>query len=191
MSEYFLVAGLGNPSAKYEKTRHNAGFWFVEKLASDAGVEFEFANRCAGLLAKLPCQGRTALVLKPLTYMNCSGRSVGTVARYYRISPADILVAYDDLDFPAGVVRLKMDGGHGGHNGLRDIISSLDTGNFLRLRIGIGRPDDRNQVLSYVLGKPSVEDQRLIELAIERSAALLPEIVSGSIADATNRLHAG
>ncbi|MCI0530344.1 MAG: aminoacyl-tRNA hydrolase, partial [candidate division Zixibacteria bacterium] len=143
MPEYYLVAGLGNPSAKYEKTRHNAGFWFVEKLASAGCVEFLPESRFSGLIAKLRSGERTVLLLKPLTCMNRSGQSVGAVSRYFDISPESILVAHDDLDFSAGTVRLKLDGGHGGHNGLRDIISNLGTPNFLRLRIGIGHPGDR------------------------------------------------
>ncbi len=190
MPEYYLVAGLGNPSAKYEKTRHNAGFWFVEKLASDQRVEFIPESRFSGLTAKFEYAGRTVLLLKPQTFMNLSGRSVGAVSRYYKISPENILVAHDELDFAAGVARLKMDGGHGCHNGLFDIISNLDAKNFLRLRIGIGHPGDRSQVLDYVLGRPSGVDRQAIDDAIARSAQLLSKIVSGGIAEAMNSLHA-
>lgn len=189
MADYFLVAGLGNPTAKYEKTRHSAGFWFVDKLASAGCVEFLPESRFSGLIAKLACGGRIVLLLKPLTFMNRSGQSVGAVSRYYDISPENIVVAHDELDFPAGTVRLKMDGGHGGHNGLRDIISNLGSKNFLRLRIGIGHPGDRGQVLDYVLGRPSGEDRQAIEHAIGRSAELLPKIVSGCISEAMNSLH--
>jgi peptidyl-tRNA hydrolase, PTH1 family len=190
LAEYFLVAGLGNPSAEYEKTRHNAGFWFVEKLASDGCVEFVQESRFSGLTAKFACGGCTVLLLKPLTFMNRSGQSVGAVARYYKIVPENILVAHDDLDFAAGTVRLKIDGGHGGHNGVRDIIANLGANNFLRLRIGIGHPGDRSRVLDYVLGRPSGEDRKAIGIAIETSADLLPKIVSGCMADAMNSLHA-
>ncbi|MGH8499701.1 MAG: aminoacyl-tRNA hydrolase [Methylococcales bacterium] len=190
MAEYFLVAGLGNPSAKYEKTRHNAGFWFVEKLASDKCVEFVPESRFSGLIARFENAGRTVLLLKPQTFMNLSGRSVGAVSRYYKISSESIMVAHDELDFAAGVARLKLGGGHGCHNGLRDVISNLDANNFLRLRIGIGHPGDRSQVLDYVLGRPSGEDRHAIDDAIARSSQLLPKIVSGCIAEAMNRLHA-
>lgn len=190
MSQYFLVAGLGNPSAKYEKTRHNAGFWFVEKLAGAACAEFVPDSRFSGLVAKFACEGRTVLLLKPLTFMNLSGRSVGAVSRYYEIAPENILVAHDELDFPPGTVRLKIDGGHGGHKGLRDVIAHLGINHFLRLRIGIGHPGDRSRVVDYVLDRPSQADREAIEQAIARSAELLPEIVSGGFSAAMNRLHA-
>ncbi|MCI0655229.1 MAG: aminoacyl-tRNA hydrolase [Methylococcaceae bacterium] len=191
MADYFLIAGLGNPSAYYEKTRHNAGFWFVEKLASKESVEFHPESRFSGLIAKFACAGRIALLVKPLTFMNRTGQSIGAVSRYYDIPPDNILVAHDELDFPAGTVRLKTDGGHGGHNGLRDVISNLGANNFLRVRIGIGHPGDRSQVMDYVLGTPSAEDRQAIEQAIGRSAELLPKIVSGCIAEAMNRLNGG
>lgn len=189
MTDYILIAGLGNPSAKYEKTRHNAGFWFVEKLAADQLVKFALESRFSGLMAKFACAGRTVLLLKPQTYMNRSGQSLGALSRYYNIAPENILVAHDDLDFAAGTARLKIDGGHGGHNGLRDIIANLGARNFLRLRIGIGHPGDRSQVLDYVLGKPSGEDRHAIDDAIGRSVERLPEIVAGGIGEAMNRLH--
>lgn len=189
MAEHFLVAGLGNPSRKHEKTRHNAGFWFVEKLALVGRIEFVSESRFSGYVAKLTCAGKTLLLLKPFTYMNHSGQSVGAVSRYYKISPENIVVAHDDLDFEPGTARLKMNGGHGGHNGIRDIISNLGEKNFLRLRIGIGHPGNRDQVLDYVLGRPSGQDRQAIEAAIEQSAGLLSKIVSGRVADAMNSLH--
>ena len=190
MAEYFLIAGLGNPSAKYENTRHNAGFWFVDKIAAEERIEFTSESRFSGLIAKFVCGDRTALLLKPLTFMNRSGLAVGAVSRYFKIAPENILVAHDDLDFDAGTARLKMGGGHGGHNGLRDIIANLGVKSFLRLRIGISHPGDRSQVLNYVLGNPSLEDRLAIERAIGYSVGLLPEIMSGGIAGAMNLLHA-
>ncbi|MGR9106070.1 MAG: aminoacyl-tRNA hydrolase [Gammaproteobacteria bacterium] len=190
MADYFLVAGLGNPSAKYEKTRHNAGFWFVERIAANARVEFRLESRFLGMVASLGCGGYSVLLLKPDTFMNRSGQAVGAVARYYRIPPERMIVAHDDLDFEPGVVRLKQDGGHGGHNGIRDIISNLGLRNFLRLRIGIGHPGDRSRVLDYVLASPSKEDRQAIDQAIDRSAEILPTIVSDGVAAAMNRLHA-
>ncbi|MGH8475693.1 MAG: aminoacyl-tRNA hydrolase [Methylococcales bacterium] len=190
MTEYFLVAGLGNPSANYGKTRHNAGFWFAEKIAADHGINFVPESRFSGLTAKIEYAGRVVLLLKPQTYMNLSGRSVGAVSRYYKLAPEKILVAHDELDFPAGITRLKMDGGHGGHNGLKDIIANIGSNNFLRLRIGIGHPGERSQVLDYVLGKPAGTERQAIDDAITRSAELLPKILCGAIAEAMNSLHA-
>lgn len=190
MTEHFLFVGLGNPSQKYENTRHNAGFFFVEKLASDGCVDFVPEPRFCGLVAKFTCAGRTVFLLKPTTYMNRSGQAVGAISRYYKIPPNNIVVAHDELDFEPGIARLKINGGHGGHNGVRDIISHLGgKKDFLRLRIGVGHPGDRRLVLDYVLGRPSGEDRRAIDEAVGRSADLLPEIVSGRVAHAMNSLH--
>lgn len=184
------MAGLGNPTANYANTRHNAGFAFVDKVASTRGLEFVQESRFCALTAKFTWCDHRILLLKPQTYMNRSGQAVGAVARYFGISPTRIVIAHDELDFPVGKVRLKVDGGHGGHNGLRDVISSLGAKEFTRVRIGIGHPGDRDQVLNYVLGRASKEEQRSIELGIERAVDILPDLVSGNIENATNRLHA-
>jgi PTH1 family peptidyl-tRNA hydrolase len=190
LADYFLVVGLGNPSDRYEETRHNAGFWFVDKLAADAGGVFCSENRFSGLVARVACADRTLLLLKPLTYMNRSGQSVGAIARYFKIPAANILIVHDDLDFEPGTVRLKIGGGHGGHNGIRDVLAGLGTRDFMRLRLGIGHPMDRDRTLDYVLGRPSRKDREAINAVIGSAAELMPEITSGRVAEAMNGLHA-
>jgi PTH1 family peptidyl-tRNA hydrolase len=190
LADYFLVVGLGNPSDRYEETRHNAGFWFVDKLAADAGGVFCSENRFSGLVARVACADRTLLLLKPLTSMNRSGQSVGAIARYFKIPAANILIVHDDLDFEPGTVRLKIGGGHGGHNGIRDVLAGLGTRDFMRLRLGIGHPVDRDRTLDYVLGRPSRKDREAINAAIGSAAELMPEITSGRVAEAMNGLHA-
>ncbi|MCK5886293.1 MAG: aminoacyl-tRNA hydrolase [Alcanivorax sp.] len=189
MVDYFLVVGLGNPSGRYEETRHNAGFWFVDKLAADAGGVFCTENRFSGLVARVACADRTLLLLKPLTYMNRSGQSVGAIARYFKIPATNILITHDDLDFEPGTVRLKLGGGHGGHNGIRDVLAGLGTRDFMRLRLGIGHPVDRAQTLDYVLGRPSGKDRKAINAAIGSAVGRMPEITSGRVVEAMNGLH--
>ena len=189
MAEYFLVVGLGNPTANYANTRHNAGFAFVEKVAVNEGLEFAQENRFSALIAKYSYGNRSILLLKPQTYMNRSGQAVGAVARYFGIPSSQIVIAHDELDFPPGKIRLKSEGGHGGHNGLRDVISTLGAKDFMRIRIGIGHPGDRNQVTDYVLGRASKEDQLLIGRAIDRGLVVLPDLVAGDFAGAVNQLH--
>jgi PTH1 family peptidyl-tRNA hydrolase len=189
LADYFLVVGLGNPSGRYEETRHNAGFWFVDKLAADAGGVFCKENRFSGLVARVACVDRTLLLLKPLTYMNRSGQSVGAIARYFKIPAANILIAHDDLDFEPGIVRLKLGGGHGGHNGIRDVFADLGMRDFLRFRLGIGHPVDRDRTLDYVLGRPSRRDREAINAAIGSAVDWMPEITSGRVAQAMNELH--
>jgi PTH1 family peptidyl-tRNA hydrolase len=189
LADYFLVVGLGNPSDRYEETRHNAGFWFVDKLAADAGGVFCTENRFSGLVARVACADRTLLLLKPLTYMNRSGHSVGAIARYFKIPAANILIVHDDLDFEPGTVRLKIGGGHGGHNGIRDVLAGLGTRDFIRLRLGIGHPVNRDRTLDYVLGRPSRKAREAIDAAIGSATDLMPEITSGRVAEAMNGLH--
>jgi PTH1 family peptidyl-tRNA hydrolase len=184
-----LIVGLGNPTARYEQTRHNAGFWFLDEVAARNHLSFGMDARTRSMLAKWEWQGGQVLLLKPMQYMNLSGDPVAALARYYRIAPQAILVAHDELDFAPGMVKLKRGGGHGGHNGVRDIAAKLGTADFFRLRIGIGHPGHRDQVTNYVLDRPSRPDLDLVRQAIARAADALPLLLCGDIALAMNRLH--
>jgi len=184
-----LVAGLGNPGAKYEQTRHNAGFWFVDELARQQGADFHFEGRFKSELARCPINGHDCRLQKPMEYMNRSGQPVASLAGFYRIPENCILVVHDDLDLPPGTARLKKGGGHGGHNGLRDLIPHLDNNDFLRLRIGIGHPGHRDDVVDYVLKQPSREDRSAIDAAIENAIRVLPQIIAGELGAAMKELH--
>jgi peptidyl-tRNA hydrolase, PTH1 family len=183
-----LVVGLGNPGAEYARTRHNAGFWLVDELARRAGGTFRSDSRHQGDLAKVRLADTELWLLKPMTFMNRSGGPVQSVANFYKIPVDSILVAYDDLDFPPGIIKLKQGGGAAGHNGIRDIAPQVGE-NFWRLRIGIGHPGDRSAVLNYVLGRPSAEDTRLIEEAIAAGLDVVPLLISDGGQKATHRLH--
>ncbi|MFT5520851.1 MAG: PTH1 family peptidyl-tRNA hydrolase, partial [Enterobacterales bacterium] len=185
-----LIAGLGNPGPQYEQTRHNAGAWLIESLARRYQLTLKADRKYFGLTTKLCLPSGDVQLIIPSTFMNRSGQAVQALANYYKIKPEEILVAHDELDFPAGTVRLKESGGHGGHNGLRDIISKLG-GNkdFYRLRIGIDHPGDKKLVHDYVLGRPSVSDRQKIERSIEDIEDVIELIISGDISTAMNRLH--
>lgn len=183
-----LIVGLGNPGAEYERTRHNAGFWFVEALARERGERFKHESKYHGEVCKLRIGGEEVWLLKPQTYMNRSGQAVAALARFYKIPPEAILVAHDELDFPPGTVRLKQGGGHGGHNGLRDIIAQLGN-EFLRLRIGIGHPGEARDVTGYVLGKPPESEHRLIEESITDALTVVPKLLEGEVQKAMNVLN--
>ncbi len=189
MASIGLIAGLGNPGADYAATRHNAGFWFVDALAAAHGASLRAEAKFHGELGRAAVGGRDVWLLKPTTFMNHSGRAVAAVARYYKLAPEQILVAHDDLDLPVGTARLKRGGGHGGHNGLRDIINHLGSRDFLRLRLGIHHPGDSKAVVDYVLGRPSAADREAIEDAIARALGVMPLVVSGDLERAMNRLH--
>jgi PTH1 family peptidyl-tRNA hydrolase len=167
-----LIVGLGNPGAEYIQTRHNAGFWFCERLAAELGLSFSNESRFHGRVAQARAAG--VWLLLPQTFMNRSGQSVGALARFHRIPPAEILVVHDELDIPPGQLRLKFGGGLGGHNGLKDITAHLGTQDYWRLRIGIGHPGDRNEVVNYVLKPPRREEQDEIDASLERALALWP-----------------
>jgi len=184
------IIGLGNPGSKYAETRHNAGFWFVEEIARQHGVQFRPEAKFHGETARITVDGADVWLLKPSTYMNRSGQSVQALARFYRFEPETLLVAHDELDLPVGTVRLKRGGGHGGHNGLKDIIKALGSREFGRLRIGIDHPGDRSQVVDYVLKAPGKRERQRIEDAIYEASRWLPQIVSGDWAQAMNHLHA-
>lgn len=189
MSDIRLIVGLGNPGPEYETTRHNAGFWWVERLAAAHNVLFNVEKKFHGLAARLRLDGHEAWLLKPQTFMNRSGQAVGALAGFYRIAPEEILVVHDELDLPPGDARFKNGGGHGGHNGLKDIIAQLGTPDFWRLRIGIGHPGDKNQVVDFVLHAARREEQEQIDAALERSLPLLPQILAGDFPAAMLKLH--
>jgi PTH1 family peptidyl-tRNA hydrolase len=181
------VVGLGNPGAEYERTRHNAGFWFVDRLA--ARGSFRVESKFQGELAKLRIGGQDLLLLKPATFMNRSGQAAQALATFYKIAPEQILVAHDELDLPPGTARLKRGGGHGGHNGLRSLHQHLGE-NYARLRIGIGHPGHKDQVLDYVLGRPGATDLAAIEDALARAQAALDTLLATSSWDkAAQQLH--
>ncbi|TVO64804.1 aminoacyl-tRNA hydrolase [Denitromonas ohlonensis] len=182
-----LIVGLGNPGAEYTETRHNAGFWFCERLADMMGVRFTRESRFHGQVGKGP---EGVWLLMPDTFMNRSGQSVGAVARFYRIAPDEILVIHDELDIPPGQARLKFGGGLGGHNGLKDITSHCGTQDFWRLRLGIGHPGDRNAVVSYVLKPPRKEEHEAIDTAMERALSAWPDIARGAFEVATQKINA-
>jgi len=183
-----LIVGLGNPGEQYEKTRHNAGFWFVDAVACHQGVVLRWESRFGGWLGRFTHRNRAVRLFKPGQFMNRSGAPVAAVCRYFRLEPEQMLVAHDDLDFDPGVVRLKVDGGHGGHNGLRSVMEHLGSKRFLRLRIGIGRPA-RGSVIDHVLGRPPVEDVQAIDGAIARAVACLPVLLEEGVEKAMNLLH--
>jgi len=184
-----LIVGLGNPGSEYEPTRHNAGFWFVDELARRCRQDFRAEPRFHSEAARCQLNGSECRLQKPLTFMNRSGQAVGALMRFFKIPVEQVLVVHDELDLPPGTIRLKKGGGHGGHNGLRDLISHLGSKDFYRLRIGIGHPGHRDQVVGYVLKKPSGEDRRLIEDAIYDALDIMPDVLSGQFEKAMNTLH--
>ena len=183
-----LIVGLGNPGPEYARTRHNAGFWLVDELARRFGATFRNESRYHAELARVRVGGDELWLLKPMSFMNRSGGPVQSVASFYKIPVESILVAYDELDFPAGVVRLKQGGGAGGHNGMRDIIAQVGDA-FWRLRIGIGHPGDKSLVLNYVLGRPQPDDERLILEAVRSAIDVVPVLLTEGASKAMNRLH--
>ena len=190
MTAVQLIVGLGNPGPEYDQTRHNAGAFFVERLAAQHGVNLSFDKKYSGLTGKLNYQGRDVRLLIPTTYMNRSGQAVAALANFFRIQPEEILVAHDELDMPPGVSKLKLGGGHGGHNGLRDIIACLaNQKNFYRLRIGIGHPGHSSQVSNYVLGRAPRNEQDLTHTSIEFALGVVPDLLDGNISRAMQQLH--
>ncbi|MEJ2514069.1 MAG: aminoacyl-tRNA hydrolase [Gammaproteobacteria bacterium] len=183
-----LIVGLGNPGAEYASTRHNAGFWFADELARRHGGLFKPERKFSGDLAVTRVDGREVRLFKPMTFMNRSGVAVRAVAAYLKIPPEGILIAHDDLDLPPGTARLKLGGGHGGHNGLRDAMAQLGPG-FWRLRLGIGHPGHRAEVIDYVLSRPSREDETLILESVDAAADVMPVLLVKGDQHAMNRLH--
>ena len=184
-----LIVGLGNPGAQYEDTRHNSGFWFVDILARLHGGVFKSESRFHGQTCRIRVEGEECWLLKPATFMNRSGQSVSSLMRYYNLDMDELLVAHDELDLPAGELRLKLGGGHAGHNGLRDIMSALGGGGFYRLRIGIDHPGDRDRVTDHVLSRPSREDADAVLAGLEKAADTLPLMIYGKFQKVMNSLH--
>lgn len=189
MGEIRLIAGLGNPGREYESTRHNAGFWWVDEFAHAHQFVFRAENKFHGLSARGSVHGREIFLIKPQTFMNVSGRAIGALAQFYKIEPQHILVVHDELDLQPGSAKLKLGGGHGGHNGLKDIIAHLGTRDFWRLRIGIGHPGERADVSDYVLSPPRQEEADLIEQAMRRAQDVSHLIVEGKQEAAMLKLH--
>lgn len=191
MSAIQLIVGLGNPGREYEETRHNAGAWFVEQLARAQRTTLQSESKFFGLTGRLQLAGQDIKLLIPTTFMNLSGQSVLALATFFKIPLDAILIAHDELDIPVGEARFKQGGGHGGHNGLRDIINKFgNQNNFHRLRIGIGHPGSADKVVGYVLHKPSSDERISIDRALDAAAAALPLALSGQWSRAMNQLHA-
>jgi PTH1 family peptidyl-tRNA hydrolase len=186
-----LFVGLGNPGPEYEATRHNAGFWWVDALADKLGARLVAERSWHGHVARVNLAGAPLWLLQPMTFMNRSGQSVAALARFYKIAPAEILVVHDELDLPPGQARLKCGGGNGGHNGLRDIQAQLGSPDFWRLRLGIGHPGVKAEVVDYVLRKPAPEQRETLQACIERTLAASAELIAGDMERATMKIHAG
>jgi len=184
-----VIVGLGNPGPKYTETRHNAGFWFIEEVARKYSATFRLEKKFHGEVAKISLQGKDIWLLKPDTFMNRSGLATQSLLSFYRITADQLLVAHDEIDLPPGTAKLKTGGGHGGHNGLRDIISQLGSKDFHRLRIGVGHPGSKDQVVDYVLRKPSLDDHIMISRDIDDAVAVMPELASGAFEQAMQKLH--
>lgn len=183
-----LIVGLGNPGRQYDKTRHNAGFWFVDELARRYSSNFRLESRFSGEVCKANIEGHTVWLLKPTTFMNNSGLATRQLASFYKIPVENIVIVHDELDLSAGIVRLKFSGGHGGHNGLRDLHAHM-TKDYWRLRLGIGHPGDRNKVVDYVLSRPSKDDDIEISRGIDRAADCIKMMLEGDMQKAMNQLH--
>jgi PTH1 family peptidyl-tRNA hydrolase len=185
-----LIVGLGNPGPEYEATRHNAGFWWVDEAARVLGVRLVAERAYAGLVARVNRAAGPLWLLQPQTYMNLSGRSVASLARFYKIAPGEILVVHDELDLDPGQLKLKLGGSHAGHNGLRDIHAQLGSADYWRLRLGIGHPGVKAEVADYVLRRPPPEQREAIVKAIDASVAVLDLLLDGPMDRAVARLHA-
>ena len=186
-----LIVGLGNPGDKYAATRHNAGFWFVDQIAAQTDSKLAMDAKLLGFVGKMVQDQVTQdrWLLKPTTFMNGSGKAVAALANYYKILPAEILVVHDELDLQAGSVKLKFSGGHGGHNGLKDIHATLGTPDYWRLRLGIGHPGDRNEVINYVLKAPTKLENDALQASIHAGAAVVPFLLKGEFESAMLKLH--
>jgi PTH1 family peptidyl-tRNA hydrolase len=184
-----LIVGLGNPGPEYERTRHNAGFWWLDAVCRTYGATLAVESKFFGRVGRVRADGRESWLLQPSTFMNASGRAVAAMARFYRIASQHILVIHDDLDLPPGATKLKRGGGNGGHNGLKDIDAQLGTPDYWRLRLGIGHPGDKNAVVGFVLKPPMKEEAALIEDAIEKSVQVLPALLEGNFEAAMMKLH--
>lgn len=194
MSGLFLIVGLGNPGPKYIQTRHNAGFWFLDALYRSMGAgsvdgRFRSQSKVLSDIYRARLYDRDCIFAKPTVFMNHSGQAVRALMDYYKITVGNMLVAYDDLDLPPGTIRLKQGGGHGGHNGMRDIFRHLENTEFMRLRIGIGHPGFKDAVTGYVLSRASAEQEQQIMHSIGKAIAVMPDLLGGNVAKATKELH--
>jgi PTH1 family peptidyl-tRNA hydrolase len=181
-----LIVGLGNPGDKYAATRHNAGFWFVDAVATQNNTKLALDAKMFGIIGKFE---QDKWLLKPTTFMNASGKAVAALANYYKITPSEILVVHDELDLPAGSAKLKFGGGHGGHNGLKDIHAALGTADYWRLRLGIDHPGDRNEVINYVLKAPTREEHDAMQASIHSACGVVPALLKGEFESAMLKLH--
>jgi PTH1 family peptidyl-tRNA hydrolase len=188
-----LIVGLGNPGSEYAQHRHNAGYWFIDRIAAGAQVMLRAEPRFGGQTGRAMIAGNAVWLLQPTRFMNLSGQSIAALAHFHRFEPTQIVVAHDDLDLPPGAARLKFGGGSGGHNGLKDTTAALGTDGYWRLRLGIGHPRElyagHKEVAAFVLERPSREQQESIDLAIDRALAIVPLLVGGAIERAAQRLH--
>lgn len=184
-----LIVGLGNPGKNYQEHRHNAGFWFVESIASIHDSKFANQSKFFGEASDISLNSNKVFLLKPQTFMNNSGGSIKSFLNYYDISPEETLVVHDELDLPTGTVKIKLGGGHGGHNGIRDIIKAAGSQNFYRLRIGIGHPGSKDEVIDYVLNAPSKIELSAIQESMSRASNIIELLVKGSFEDAMKALH--
>jgi peptidyl-tRNA hydrolase, PTH1 family len=187
-SRLYAIVGLGNPGAEYDRTRHNAGFWFVDALAAAYRGSFRTEAKFFAEVARVRIGNSDVLLVKPSTFMNRSGQAIQALAAFYKLDPADILVVHDEMDLPVGAMRLKLAGGHGGHNGLRSVHQHIGEG-YRRLRVGIGHPGSKELVLGYVLGRTSVADDKLIHQGIANAAAAIPVWLEQSWDKAMQQLH--
>jgi len=183
-----IIVGLGNPGSRYEDTRHNAGFWFVDLLARRHGAVFKQERRFQGDLARIEVDGRDVRLLKPTTFVNRSGTAIRSLAAYLKVAPEAVMIAHDDLDLPVGTVRLKRGGGAGGHNGLKDVIAHLGR-DFFRLRIGVGHPGHQSEVIDYVLNRPTRDEDQSIRASIEEAVKVMPVLLGEGEQRAMTRLH--
>ena len=189
MSKISLIVGLGNPGSEYAQTRHNAGFWFVERLAEQYGINLKTDSKYKGISGRGNIEGQDVRLLLPTTFMNLSGQSVVPFAKFYQITPEAMLIAHDELDMDPGVIRLKTGGGHGGHNGLRDIVPHTGP-NFHRLRVGIGHPGSKERVSGHVLSKAPSSEQKLMDDALHHALSRIKLLVNGEVQQAMNQINA-
>ena len=188
MTHLRIIAGLGNPEDKYERTLHNTGFWFVNVLARKYGGEFRYEKKFDAECCKVSISGSEIWLIKPQSYMNLSGGPVRSVLDYYRLSPKHLLVAHDEIDLPPGTVRLKQGGGHGGHNGLRDVMQQCGA-DFMRLRIGVGHPGEKSRVTGYVLKRGSSDVESAVERNIDEAMSIMPLLIDDGLNAAMKQLH--
>ncbi|MCP4010236.1 MAG: aminoacyl-tRNA hydrolase [Proteobacteria bacterium] len=184
-----LICALGNPGDQYAQTRHNAGFWFLGKLSSAENFGLSLNSRFKSLVGDFRHNTQVVRVIAPQTYMNKSGEALVPFAKFYQVAPEEILVVHDEIDLLPGITRFKTGGGHGGHNGLRDIVRLLGSKDFHRLRVGVGHPGDKSKVVSYVLNRPGPAEAQLIDAGLDKALAVLPKILEGDFAAAMNELH--